>query len=220
LCYDLPGVDQPIRQGDILYPLPYATLSLDSLQSFSRAGFKASNWNDLMDSIKNDNDDKCGISILVALKKTWGIVASQDCDASNAPHVSIFQIEPFADVYKNPITTTKGWVSTLTERLCKNASWYYLPKDENIGINFEMAVNFHRVIQFDRAELERNKNLRMGRLADFAYEHYREAIAQYYRRYPYDEWYPFNKVQLEYYAKNIRRCEIEEIVPKYPMNEK
>lgn len=111
-------------------------------------------------------------------------------------------------------------MSVLTERMCKNASWYYLPKDEVFGIVEEMAANFHEVFQVQRVDLERNINLRKGRLANFAYEHYREAIAQYFRRYPYNEWYPFNKSQLEYYATNVRKCKIEEIMPKYPMNEK
>jgi hypothetical protein len=83
-----------------------------------------------------------------------------------------------------------------------------------------MAVNFHEVFQIERIDLEKNINLRVGRLESFAYEHYREAIAQYFRRYPYNEWYSFNKSQLEYYATNIRKCKMEEIMPKYPMNER
>jgi hypothetical protein len=221
VCYDLLENDQPIRQGDIFYPLPYIILDLDAVQTLSMAGLKSSNWNDLMNKVedykKEGNDNPTPISI--GLVKTWGIVASQDCDASDAPIISLFQIVPFVDVHSCP-SSPSGWVSTLTERICKNAKWFYLPKSEELGIDKEMAANFHRVFQIQRIDLENNKNLRRGRLANFAYEHYREAIAQYYRRYPYNEWYSFNKAQLEHYAKNVRKCEIDEIVPKYPMNEK
>ena len=219
MCYNLLENDQPIRQGDIFYPLPYTILSLEALQTISMAGLKASNWDDIKDTVKDNKEDD-PVVISIGLRKTWAIVASQDCDASNAPNISLFQIEPFIDVYHSQPSSSKGWVGTLTERLCKNASWFYLPKDDSMGINSEMAVNFHKIIQLERVDLEQNKVLRKGRLADFAYEHYREAIAQYFRRYPYNEWYPFNKDQLEYYATNVRKCKIDDIMPKYPMNEK
>lgn len=32
-----------------------------------------------------------------------------------------------------------------------------------------------------------------------AYEHYREKIAEYFRRYPYDEWYPLSKEEFKVY---------------------
>ena len=219
MCYDLLENDRPIRQGDIFYPLPYTILSLEALQTISMAGLKASKWNDIKDIVmEEEEEEEAEIAISIGLRKTWGIVASQDCDASDAPNISLFQIDPFVKVHSRPSSPTR-WVNTLTERLCKNAKWFYLPKDDRVGINEEKAVNFHKVIQLKRVDLERNKNLRRGRLSDFAYEHYREAIAQYFRRYPYNEWYPFNKAQLEAYA-DTKGLQIDDIIPKYPMNER
>ena len=65
-----------------------------------------------------------------------------------------------------------------------------------------MAINFHNVIQLRLSDLSKNINiLRKGRLNKIAYEHYRECIAQYFRRYPYDEWYPLNKEEFDIYNK-------------------
>ena len=51
----------------------------------------------------------------------------------------------------------------------------------------------------------------MARLNDLADEHFRERLAEYFRRYPYDEWYPLDKAELEEY----RRSKPEPIQP-YP----
>jgi hypothetical protein len=212
VCYEELDGDQPIRQGDIFFPLPCTNISLDEVQAISEDGdLEATNW------AKAHGKEE--IFATVVLEKTWGIVATQDCDATWRSSISLFRIRPFKDVYGNRPNRDSGWISVLTERTCKNASWFYFPKDTDIGINEEMAVNFHEVFQVERVDLEKYINLRKGRLAYFAYEHYREAIAQYFRRYPYNEWYPFNKAQLEAYA-NDKKCNIEDIIPKYPMNEK
>lgn len=213
MCYESLESNQSIRQGDIFFPLPCPNISLDDVQGVSEAGdLEATNWIDAQSSHE--------IYATVELEPAWGIVATQDCDAMWRSSISLFRIRPFKEVYGSKPSSPSGWVSTLTERMCKNLSWYYLPKDESFGIPEEMAANFHEVFQIERVDLEGNKTLRKCRLEKGAYEHYREAIAQYFRRYPYDEWYQFNKAQLEHYATNIRKCRIEDIVPKYPMNEK
>jgi hypothetical protein len=211
VCYVSLERDQPIRQGDIFYPLPCPTISLGEVQTISEDGdIAATSWTNALDSHK--------IIATVELERAWGIVATQDCDATWQSSISLFRIRPFVDVYGSR-PTTAGWISTLTERICKNASWYYLPRDDILGIMDEMAANFHEVFQVQRCDLEENIDLRKGRLANFAYEHYREAIAQYFRRYPYNEWYSFNRAQLEEYARR-KRCRIDDINPKYPMNER
>ena len=212
MCYEKLNGDQLVRQGDLFFPLPCPNISLDDVQAVSEDGYlEAMNW--------AKAQDKRDISATVILEKTWGIVATQDCDATWRSSISLFRIRPFKEVYRNPISKDLGWVHALTERACKNASWIYLPKDADIGIDEEMAINFHEIFQVEKVDLEKYINLRKGRLASFAYEHYREAIAQYFRRYPYNEWYPFNKAQLEAYAKE-KRIRVEDITPIYPMNEK
>ena len=62
-----------------------------------------------------------------------------------------------------------------------------------------MVTNTNRI---SRENLEDYINeLRKGRLNEIAYEHYRESVAQYFRRYPYDEWYPLNKEELTEYKR-------------------
>ena len=191
MCYDLLESDCPIRQGDIFYPLPRTEISLNNMQSLQKVGESTmaavvSNWDSLQDREE--------IVISTALKKTWGIVATQNCDASRIPSISLFQIEPHQDIIRTPPKDSKGWIGVLTDRTCKNASWLYLPKDERLEIKDRMIINFHKVFQVPRLDLENNIKLRKGRLGNVAYEHYRESIAQYYRRYPYNEWYPMNNI--------------------------
>lgn len=65
-----------------------------------------------------------------------------------------------------------------------------------------MAVDFGEIVSIARCDIEDNlRELRKCRLNKVAYEHYRECIAQYYRRYPYDEWYPLNKEEFEAYRE-------------------
>lgn len=203
MCYDPLDDRQPIRQGDIFFPLPRPKLSLDEMEAISEdAGSKATNWIDIKDRDK--------IIVTLELEKSWGIVATQDCDATRSPLISLFQIEPFQHINKTPPTTPKKWVDMLTERACKNASWFYLPKDERFGINERMAVNFHKTFQIQRLDLENNIKLRKGRLVTVAYEHYRESIAQYYRRYPYNEWYSMNKEEANVYV-SLSKCDVDDL---------
>ena len=212
VCYEKIGNDQPIRQGDIFFPLPRPKISLDELETISEdAGSKAVKWMDVKDLDR--------ILVTVELEKTWGIIATQDCDAARSPIISLFQIEPFEKVTKARPGDPKAWVSMLTQRICKNASWFYLMKDELLGIDERMAVNFHKVFQIRREDLKDNIELRKGRLAYVAYEHYREAIAQYFRRYPYNEWYQFDEEELTAYAKN-KKMQLCDINPKYYWNNK
>jgi len=45
------------------------------------------------------------------------------------------------------------------------------------------------------------RDLRRGRLNDMADEHFRERIADFFRRYPYDEWYALNQDELAVYQQ-------------------
>ena len=47
-----------------------------------------------------------------------------------------------------------------------------------------------------RVELETLRDLRRGRLNFLADEHFRERIGEFFRRYPYDEWYALNREEL------------------------
>lgn len=210
VCYDKLDSDRPLRQGDIFYPLPYVEAPLldkmQILQKTSDTELKSfySDWDHIQDGGKT--------AIAVGIRKVWGIVASQDCDASRAPNISLFEVEPYIHINPTPPTNAKRWTEALTERACKNASWMYLPINEEFGITDRMIINFDKVFQIPRVDLRKNIKLRKGRLTEVAYEHYRECIAQYYRRYPYNEWYPFNKDEASFYVSK-GRCAIDELYP-------
>ncbi|HUW31054.1 MAG TPA: hypothetical protein VM223_05525, partial [Planctomycetota bacterium] len=53
-----------------------------------------------------------------------------------------------------------------------------------------------------RLDLEALRHRRRGRLNDVALAHFRERVAEFYRRYPYNEWYPLNKDELKAYLKD------------------
>jgi hypothetical protein len=207
VIYDLIGDKEPIRQGDIFYPLPYTVLSLDKIQTLRKIDetklvTEASNWRNLQ-----SRDDVIVAS--VGLKKTWGIVATQNCDAPKSPFVSLFQIEPFEDVFKmGSPKSHKSWKNAITTQCRLKSNMFYLPPEVKIGIDRRMAVNFHKVFQIQGADLNENLSLRRGRLNKTSYEHYRECIAQYFRRYPYDEWYSLNKDEFNAYAED-NKCFIK-----------
>lgn len=211
MCYDLLEEDFSIRQGDIFYPLPCPEFNLTRMQVLEKVGSQEmltldSDWNSLC--------EQDSIVISVALQKTWGIVATQNCDASRIPDISFFQIMPYLSINQTPPPEDKHdkWISIITDRSCKNASIFYLPIDERLGICERMIINFHKVFHLPREDLVNNIKLRKGRLARVAYEHYRESIAQYYRRYPYNEWYSLNSDEAAFYISK-GRCEEDELYP-------
>jgi hypothetical protein len=207
VIYDLVGTEDDIKQGDIFYPLPYTILSLNKIQTLRKTEdaklvTEASNWRNLQ-SIEEV------IVISTGLKKTWGIVATQDCDSPKSPLISLFQIEPFLDVFKMPPPSNlKKWSSALTTTCRLKANLFYLPPDSTVGIKDKMAANFHKVFQIQGDELKENISLRRGRLNKMAYQHYRECIAQYFRRYPYDEWYSLNKDEYRAYSEE-KKCYVK-----------
>lgn len=194
MIYEYPDKNQPIRQGDIFYPLPLMLLDLNKLLAISDNGtFEETSW----DLIK----DKKNIVVNAPLKPVWGIVATQDCDANRSPLISVFQIGTLNEIARlNPPSTPKKWASLITTKSRLYAKWFYLPSDQAIGFEERMAINFIVIFHILRENLEQNvEKLRKGRLNKIAYQHYRENIAQFFRRYPYDEWYPLtNEEFLEY----------------------
>jgi hypothetical protein len=216
LIYKFPEEDEPIKQGDIFYPLPKTILNLEKLATLSSAGDKSERtWI----SLSKERSDP---TIATKLRCIWGIVATQDCDAARddpikKPMISFFEIEPFASVCTDQLPKNiKDKFPTWIGPTChKNLKWFYLPPDAEIGFSEKMAINFHQVFQLRLSDLSRNIGiLRKGRLNRVAYEHYRECIAQYFRRYPYDEWYPLNKEEFSIYNKKY-----DNMIPPYPWQE-
>jgi hypothetical protein len=198
MIYEYPSEDVPLRQGDILYPIPFTVFMDPSRFSMITTDGK------LMEDTWIGSTDQSEKSIVLPIKPAWGIVATQDCDAQRSPVISFFLIDLFHVVTR--LTTPKtpnSWKNMITTRSRLNLSWFYLPNDDNVGFSDRMAINFHVMFQIGQKFLENNRNeLRKARLCDVAYQHYRERIAQYFRRYPYDEWYPLTKEEFQKYCES------------------
>ncbi|MBM4082926.1 MAG: hypothetical protein FJ278_24680 [Planctomycetes bacterium] len=54
-------------------------------------------------------------------------------------------------------------------------------------------MDFMVTIRVPLQDLAALRSLRKGRLNPIADEHFRERIAEFFRRYPYDEWYPLDQ---------------------------
>jgi hypothetical protein len=116
-------------------------------------------------------------------------------------HITLCEISKFRDVERKSKDTTsaKSWKNIITQHARINQKWFYLPPDEKIGFSEKMAVDFMVTLRVPRAELEELRDLRKGRLNEIADEHFRERIAEFFRRYPYDEWYPLDSEELKAY---------------------
>lgn len=201
MIYEFPSSDQPIKQGDIFKSLPHVFLDPSKLIVFENdQPTIPHSWLEEM--------EKQEISVLATVEPKYGIVVNQDCDTSRDTFIAFFEICPFSEVTKlTTKPTPEWWAKNLTKAARENLKWFYLPSDERIGFSEKMAANFQTIIPVKTRFLVNNlAQLRIGRLNPEADEHFREHIAQYFRRYPYDEWYPLNKEEFEAYKKDPTRA--------------
>ena len=69
-----------------------------------------------------------------------------------------------------------------------NQHRFHLPPNEKIGFSEDMYVEFDVIFQLHGNSLDISKgDLRKGRINNEIYLHFREKIANYFRRYAYDE---------------------------------
>lgn len=203
MIYEFPSETDPIRQGDIFVGLPRIDFSLNEVVVVSEAGERVAKW----DEIATRGDP---VKIIVAVRPVAAIVATQDCDALRSRDITLCEIREFGDVEGGGkgITSVKRWISILTRQARINQKWFYLSPDERIGFREKMAVDFMVTLRVPREDLEALKSLRRrGRLNTVADEHFRERIAEFFRRYPYDEWYPFNQEEFAEYKKEYPSVE-------------
>ena len=198
MIYDYPGPDVPIRQGDIFIGLPWAQLSLDELDIISEEGEPIKiDWSAIVNSGQS-------ITAILGLKPVLAIVVNNNCDVLHAPAITLCRIRPFIDYHEDlkDKQALKHFVRRITKQARVNLKWFYLPPDENIGFTDRMAVDFLATLCVSRKDLENNKHLRKGTLNEIAKEHFRERLSEFYRRYPYDEWYPLNSDEFIVYKKD------------------
>jgi hypothetical protein len=112
-------------------------------------------------------------------------------------------VKPFGEVDSDAKTASsvKAWVRVITRQARLNLKWFYLPEDATLGFGNKMAVDFFTVLRVRRSDLMGCLSLRKRRLNEEAVCHFRERLAHFFRRYPYNEWYPLNAEEFSYYQE-------------------
>lgn len=196
MIYEIPPPDSPIRQGDIFVGLPRIDLSLREVLLVDQEGERVVRWEDLATQSEP-------LNIIVPVRPVAAIVATQDCDAYRSRDITLCEIREFRDVEGKSQETksAKSWKNILTQHARINQKWFYLPPNEELGFSDKMAVDFLVTLRVPRADLEDLRSLRRARLNAIADEHFRERIGEFFRRYPYDEWYALNEQEMAEYSK-------------------
>lgn len=197
MIYEYPDPAQPVRQSDIFVGLPRVDFSLRGIPLVTGEGEQVLvHWREIAQR-------DAPVTAVLGLRPVAAIVATQDCDALHARDITLCEIQRFRKVEGKAAKTTsaKSWKNILTQHARINLKWFYLPPDGQIGFAEKMAVDFLVTLRVPRTELEDLRDLRRRRLNAIADEHFRERISEFYRRYPYDEWYPLNQEELDAYRR-------------------
>lgn len=204
MIYEGTDKSAQIRQGDIFVDLPRTDLSLRRMVILEDADRQVvTSWGDIV-------KDGKAITALIGILPVTAIVISQDCDTTHGRDISLCEIREFQEVEqmaKTPPGSIKAWVRMITQQARKNQKWFYLPPGDTVGFTKRMAVDFQVTLRVPRADLEDYRGLRVGRLNPVADEHFRERISEFFRRYPYDEWYALSPAEFEEYKKESPEAE-------------
>jgi hypothetical protein len=198
VIYDSVGPDEPVRQGDIFVRIPRIDVNLSRLIAISSVkGPTPDSWKDL-----EGLDEPTTIAATV--RPVTGVVISQDCDASRSEDISFCEVQRFEMVdgkargFAN--LKPKARQSIVTTHARFNQKWFYMPPAPSFGIHEPMAVDFRIPIRVLRENVEAMRPTnRIGRLNEVGYAHFRERISEFFRRYPYDEWYALSPEELAEY---------------------
>lgn len=185
-----------VRQGDIFLSVPRVELEPSKLVAIQDGEYSPV-------SLASIAQSGTVHSLSLPVRFVPAIVVTQDCDASRSSHISLCEIDQFSRVHPPCANTTKpsSWRSVITQHSRANTKWFYLPESGDLGWDQKMAVDFGAVIQVSSDVLRDPCSNRGFRLNDLAAEHFRERLAEYFRRYAYDEWYALNTAELEDYLK-------------------
>jgi len=198
LIYQRPNPETPIRQGDIFRNVPRVEIALEELEAFDEhCNPVRARWVTLLDRWGPDP-----MRAAVRVRPVFAIVITRDCDALRSPDISLCEVKKFTDVYSpsSKAKTAEGWMSIITKHARANYGWFYLPPDPGVGFVERMGARFSSVIRVAREDLENMRaEHRMARLNKVATAHFRERLSEFFRRHPYNEWYPLTKDEFEAY---------------------
>lgn len=202
MIYEFPDISMPLRQGDIFVGLPRIDISLQEIVLAEDSGERLLKWDDLATTNQS-------VKIIVPVQPVAAIIATQDCDSLRSRDITLCEIRDFRSVEgkSNDKTSVKGLVRIITQHARINQKWFYLPPDNQLGFTDKMAADFTVTLRIPREDLETVRFLRRGRLNDIADEHFRERISEFFRRYPYDEWYALNKEEMSAYQAEHHNCQ-------------
>ena len=199
MIYERPTPDDPIRQGDIFCRVPRVDVSLAKLLAFDERGEPVEGrWVDLLDRWGPEP-----IRAAVCIRPVFGIVITQDCDAVRSRDISLCEIKPFRDIYPHIADmkdAPKKWMGVITQHARANYGWFYLPVEPDIGFTKRMGAELSTVVRVARKDLDSMRAQdRVARLNEIATAHFRERLSEFFRSYPYNEWYPLTKDEFEAY---------------------
>jgi len=197
MIYEFPNHSEPIRQGDIFVDIPRVEFELSSTLSVLEQGDKISSisWEELVLN-KKDVAAVFGVTLVPA------IVVTQSCDAQRKEHVTLCEVVELTEIgsfKKRHEQNNKNKVKNLLKNERQIHNFFYLPPDDILGFETCKSIRFSHTIRMPRNVLETIIDNRKARLNDTAYEHFREKLSNYYRRYAFNEWYMLNKDELREY---------------------
>lgn len=195
MIYEAVSPGEPIRQGDIFRDIPRVDLSLRRLAVVEDDDPIETSWAELL----AETDSSTPVTAVLPIKRVRGIVITQNCDAVRGEYLALCQLDRFSEVAGDPPKTAKKWQRKIVQHSRTTLRYFYLPVDSGLGIAERMAADFRVVIRLQREDLEESRDLRICRLNQVGTEHFRETLGQFFRRYPYDEWYPLDQEEFAEY---------------------
>jgi hypothetical protein len=214
MIYEQVATVEPIRQGDIFKNLPRIDISLKEILVLGSTAdsetVEQMTWEEAIQRPEQSEQPKAEqqqdsrlVRAVLPVYPVDAIVITQDCDAARAVILSLCEITALTNMNKAFATMTSPtrWAKELSRQDSENVRFFYCPPDHSMGFSERMAVDFRSILRLPEPHLDDLKTFRVGRLNRVAYEHFREKMAQYFRRCPYDPWYPLNKEEFELYAK-------------------
>lgn len=198
MIYESVRDDDPLSQGDVFFGIPAVEFDVERYFLLDDEGSHTENeWAAFP-------TQGAELTTSVALRSVVAIVGSQDCDAARGPEITFFEVSPFVEVEgrAKDVTSPDKWQGLITQHARVNQKWFYLPPDPNFGLPNKSGVDFRLPIRVPLAIVTKLLTRRRGRLKKVAQDHFRERVAEFFRRYAYNEWYPLTDPELAQYAKN------------------